>query len=587
MRASARLPNTSIKGLLVLHNPTLLAKSSARVLRAAVLPVCFLGLFAPAFGQNRVVFSFGASGEGRDGQGVDTGFTPIATRIDNTNFGGLPFAFVDAGMATSTIAAKNGAPYTFGRNEFGLSGLGHTGGNTLVATQMLPGALGTRAVVAAAGDLHQTLLLTDDGLVFACGSNQHASTGQGTRVGNVLAPTQIVWTNLQNRYITQVVAGGLHSLVLADNGRVYSFGSNWEGQTGLGASNTWTLSATAINTTNIGARSIVRMAAAWNHSLVVADDGVVFSFGWNANGKTGRNTTSGITGIATPIVTTNLGGRPIVDVAAGSAFSLVLADDGAVFSFGANVDGATGLGTTVGDTLVATPVNLAALGARKVVQIAAGAAHSLLLADDGTVFAFGSNGASATGRGVVDGVTTTPMPIDVTNLAGYRVVQISGGAWYSLLLAEPLPVDPPWDHYCTAGVSTHGCSPSLSATGWATAGNVAGFVIDATGVEGSRQGLMFYGINGRMGMPWGLGSSSFMCVKAPTQRMGVQNTGGTNQQCDGAMSVDWLAFIASRPSALGAPFSPGVTVNVQGWYRDPPAPKTTNLTNALEFVTQH
>jgi hypothetical protein len=53
----------------------------------------------------------------------------------------------------------------------------------------------------------------------------------------------------------------------------------------------------------------------------------------------------------------------------------------------------------------------------------------------------------------------------------------------------------------------------------------------------------------------------------------------------GALSIDWLAYLAANPSALGAPFSSGVTVDAQCWYRDPPAAKTTNLSNALEFVT--
>jgi hypothetical protein len=42
---------------------------------------------------------------------------------------------------------------------------------------------------------------------------------------------------------------------------------------------------------------------------------------------------AGTTWIATPIDTTNLNGRKITQVAAGEQFSLLLADDGSVFSF--------------------------------------------------------------------------------------------------------------------------------------------------------------------------------------------------------------------------------------------------------------
>jgi hypothetical protein len=44
-------------------------------------------------------------------------------------------------------------------------------------------------------------------------------------------------------------------------------------------------------------------------------------------------------------------------------------------------------------------------------------------------------------------------------------------------------------------------------------------------------------------------------------------------------------FWLQNPSALGAPFRPGAIVNAQTWYRDPPAPKASNLSNALEIIT--
>jgi hypothetical protein len=50
------------------------------------------------------------------------------------------------------------------------------------------------------------------------------------------------------------------------------------------------------------------------------------------------------------------------------------------------------------------------------------------------------------------------------------------------------------------------------------------------------------------------------------------------------MSLDWNAFVASHPGAVGTPFSAGQLVQAQGWFRDPPSPKSTMLSNAIEFV---
>ncbi|MBL8804140.1 MAG: FG-GAP repeat protein [Planctomycetes bacterium] len=140
--------------------------------------------------------------------------------------------------------------------------------------------------------------------------------------------------------------------------------------------------------------------------------------------------------------------------------------------------------------------------------------------------------------------------------------------------------------YCTAGTSTNGCVPSISSTGWPSIAATSGFSINVANVEGQKQGLVFYGLSGRTATVWGAGGSSFFCVKAPTQRMQAQSAGGTSGLCDGVFSEDWLAYLATHPIALGQPFAAGTTVNAQAWYRDPPAVKSTNLSNALEFVTQ-
>ena len=137
-------------------------------------------------------------------------------------------------------------------------------------------------------------------------------------------------------------------------------------------------------------------------------------------------------------------------------------------------------------------------------------------------------------------------------------------------------------NYCTAGTSTHGCLATMSASGTFSASASSGFVVSVNGVEGDKQGIMFYGITGPTAQPWFGGSSSFKCVKAPFQRMGAQNSFGTAGECDGVLSEDVLAYFTTFPSALGAPLFAGELFNFQAWYRDPPAPSTTSLSDALQ-----
>jgi hypothetical protein len=185
---------------------------------------------------------------------------------------------------------------------------------------------------------------------------------------------------------------------------------------------------------------------------------------------------------------------------------------------------------------------------------------------------------------VVD-VSGNLFEFDIANAWARTTPFTLGGSFAGLALAGPAGCPTPAT-YCTAGTTTNGCNASIGATGTPTIGQTSGFSIGVSNVEGQKAGIVFYGIDntGFTPTPWAVGSTSFLCVKAPTQRMTTQSSGGTAGQCNGALSIDWLAYIAANPGALGTPLSAGQEFFGQAWFRDPPAPKTTNLSNAIRWT---
>jgi hypothetical protein len=166
-------------------------------------------------------------------------------------------------------------------------------------------------------------------------------------------------------------------------------------------------------------------------------------------------------------------------------------------------------------------------------------------------------------------------------VGGYFHVSPAGDSYVARWSCPPTATS---TTYCTAGTTTNGCVPHLASAGIASASMGSSFTLIATSVEGGKAGLFFYGMSGANGAAWSPASTSFLCVKAPTQRTATLNSGGAVSSCDGVLSIDWNAYIASHPSALGQPFAGGETVWAQAWFRDPPAPKTTNLSDGLVFV---
>ena len=144
--------------------------------------------------------------------------------------------------------------------------------------------------------------------------------------------------------------------------------------------------------------------------------------------------------------------------------------------------------------------------------------------------------------------------------------------------------DPNFTSYCTAGTSASGCNAVLSASGFPSATLPSGFHLSVTGVEGNKNGIFFYGTNGRQANPWGSGTS-FQCVIPPVRRGGLLTGVGTPGLCDGAFSQDLNARWC--PSCPKPSHNPGVGAVMQGqlWYRDPmnTSNQTTSLSDAMEW----
>jgi subtilisin-like proprotein convertase family protein len=237
---------------------------------------------------------------------------------------------------------------------------------------------------------------------------------------------------------------------------------------------------------------------------------------------------------------------------------------------------ATGGGVSVGNnvaggSLVEFPDVLLPQGLTGMALRIIGAGHSYTNGN-GTNQAY-SNADLAISAGVSQGTLFTSAPINP------RVW--NGTFRYNCTPPAPTP-------YCTSSTSTNGCSAAISASAQPSASQATPCTINVANVEGQKQGLVFYGLdnNGFTPLPWSATSTSFFCVKSPVQRTFPQSSNGTINQCNGAFAVDLNNFFNVFPSALGLPFTAGDKLFTQAWFRDPPASKTTNLSNAIEMTMQ-
>lgn len=136
------------------------------------------------------------------------------------------------------------------------------------------------------------------------------------------------------------------------------------------------------------------------------------------------------------------------------------------------------------------------------------------------------------------------------------------GSWELCGMLDPTPTG-----YCTSGTSLAGCTPVMAYGGLPSVAASSGFLVGMLGADSNRNCGLLYSLSpAAIPLP---GSSSLLCVGAPRQRLfnPLSTTGGTSG-CDGQLVVDLSAFLAANPGALGAPFSAGDTLYLQGFNRD-------------------
>ena len=186
-----------------------------------------------------------------------------------------------------------GDVYAWGRNTYGQLGNGTYGIDAKETRPIRVGNLANVVTVAAGWD--HSLALTRDGSVYAWGSRSHGQVGDGVRkTGSPLAsPVEI--SGLPK--IRAIAAGGHHSLALSEDGTVYAWGSNWNGQLGNGKIGKNTHSAVSRPVISPGGDGVLKgargIAAGGHHSVAVTADGQVFAWGYNGTGQIPAGTRGG------------------------------------------------------------------------------------------------------------------------------------------------------------------------------------------------------------------------------------------------------------------------------------------------------
>ena len=141
--------------------------------------------------------------------------------------------------------------------------------------------------------------------------------------------------------------------------------------------------------------------------------------------------------------------------------------------------------------------------------------------------------------------------------------------------------------YCTAKVSSAGCTPRIGFSGIASASSTSGFTVRAWPAMNNKPGLCLYSVTARAAVPF---QGGVLCLGSPIRRSTGVSSGGSasGSNCTGVFSIDMNAFAHGTLGGLplAALTVSGTLVRSQWWGRDPgfALPNNTTLSDALEYA---
>jgi len=142
-----------------------------------------------------------------------------------------------------------------------------------------------------------------------------------------------------------VSAGASHALALDGQGRVWGWGGNNCGQTGDPNVTGWCGNFQVETPRQIwGLSGAAAVAAGRGHSVALASDGTVLTWGGNGNGELGRGTMD-IETLDTHPAPTAIWGFGGVDAISATAHTIVRKSDGSLWAWGHDQWGQIGNGT--------------------------------------------------------------------------------------------------------------------------------------------------------------------------------------------------------------------------------------------------
>jgi alpha-tubulin suppressor-like RCC1 family protein len=352
---------------------------------------------------------------------LPAGFTPTAIGAGSDAESGLAIGHQvrDATIAavTATAAGPGQTVVGWGSNSDGQLG----NGTTTDASQPVFVELSRqRHYTTVRAGISTSVALDASGAVFAWGSNIYGQIGDGTTMPRLTPVRTKLPAGVK---VTALREGGQFTVALTTKGQVLAWGDNFDGELGDGTDLNRALPVRVKLPKGV---TVTAISAGADSALALTRSGRVLSWGANLVGQLGTGTTPAFRFV--PGYVRIPRHTRITSIAAGNGTGYAVTSAGRLLAWGYNANGGLGDGTT---KIRRTPVQVHLPKGVKVAAATAGGLHALALTTDGRVLGWGDNFYGQLGN---SSAMEEHVPVLVKLPGRTKVRALAAGRQYSMAL---------------------------------------------------------------------------------------------------------------------------------------------------------
>jgi alpha-tubulin suppressor-like RCC1 family protein len=429
-----------------------------------------------AINNNGKLYVTGLNDDGQLGMPTNTYLNQFEL-LDLSLNQGETISKVSSGNSHTVILTSDGRIFTAGYNDSGQLGFDSNRLDistfTLVTIDGLNNGEKPNDIITG---YNHTMIITSNKRLFTSGDNQDGQLGLGHN-DNIYTFTEVIinisiydpdtdTTNISQMTdpIEKVVCGEKHTIILTNTNRLFSTGSNYNGQLGLenyGDMNTFTEVIINISTydpdtdttiTNQMTDPITQIACGDNYSFILTTTNKLFATGYNYYGQLGLGYDYNDNDIYSFTRVENIEvfdadtqqniviqlNETISKIICGESYTLFLTSSNKLFCTGYNDDGQLGLNDKNSRNYF-TDISISSFlnNGETIINLDAGNSHTLLVTSIGRVFGTGNNGDNqlgleTNGNGILQ---FTEVPINGLIL-NEMIQNVSCGDYHTIILTN-------------------------------------------------------------------------------------------------------------------------------------------------------